>query len=362
MKRADGEGCFNYIEKKELWRYLVSFPEGRKTFYGKTRKECLQKSEAYKNNRTINGITVNIKTPFDVYYEHYLKKFTMTGTETTVRMYSDLKPTMQKASYKLFDIPLGKITTEEIALYFESLQGVVAYSTAKRIRSVLNQVFALAIKENLFTVNPCAGLCLKESCFKKTRTRSFLSSEEIKLFTQYIEHQKQEPLNLMLVFIIHTGLRVGELLGLRWSDVRGDYIYISNNRVRVGTDYINKSPKSKASIRKIPLSETAKNILHYFSSSEHKNEQFVFTQKNGKLPEREVLRYHLKKACAGSGVPEVSIHELRHSFGSLLLAKGVDIKVVSALMGHSSVSITYSIYIHLTEKQMIDAINVLDKL
>lgn len=362
MKRADGEGCFNYVKNKDLWRYIVSFPEGRKTFYGKTRKECLNKSDSYKKERETNGLAVNIKTPFSAYYEHYITSFKKSGASTTCRMYDDLKTTMQKPDFELFNMPLGKITNDDINLYFESLQGLIAYSTAKRIRSVLNQVFELAVKEKIFNKNPVHNIKLKESYFKETRDRNFLSADEIKLFINYIDSKEKEPLDIMLIFIIHTGLRVGELLGLKWSDIRNDYIYITNNRVRNGHSYICKKPKSKAGIRKIPLSDKAKEILNYFSSLENKNEEFVFVQKNGKLPEREVLRYHLNKACKESGVPTVSIHELRHSFGSLLLAKGVDIKVVSTLMGHSSISITYSIYIHLTDSQMESAIIPLNNL
>ena len=91
-----------------------------------------------------------------------------------------------------------------------------------------------------------------------------------------------------------------------------------------------------------------------------KSSEYVFVQSNGNLPEREIIRYHLQQVCKAGNLPMLTTHELRHTFGSLLLAKKIDIKVVSKLLGHSSVTTTYNIYIHLTNDQYEEAVNVLD--
>ena len=126
------------------------------------------------------------------------------------------------------------------------------------------------------------------------------------------------------------------------------------------------STKSKKSTRIIPLNDIALEILQYeLTLYEEYKSEYVFVTDNGdKIKSRQNINRTLRAMVIRSrcSVPDLTPHELRHSFGSALLRKGVDIKIVSNLLGHSQISITYNIYIHILEEQEIDAVNALNEI
>lgn len=371
-KRANGEGSWNFSSTKKLYTYRYTFPEGRKSFTGKTKAICLERFKAYQTYREENGIRLLTRTTVLEYYKHFLTKTRDTTGLATYDTYVSYITTLKGSEYDFVNKPVMCITTKMLMDFFLGYKKSIRYGTAKRIKQVLLEMFELAVTEKLMTINPVSKLTLKKNMFLEQKEHVFFDEEEMRIFTNTIMKGKsyEEVTNtrLMLLFIAHTGVRVGELMGLRWCDVRNDAIFINHNRIRIneyddkfntiGSDFVLKAPKTECSIRKIPLDRQARELIAYFRKV--KSSEYVFVQSNGNLPEREIIRYHLQQVCKAGNLPMLTTHELRHTFGSLLLAKKIDIKVVSKLLGHSSVTTTYNIYIHLTNDQYEEAVNVLD--
>lgn len=156
------------------------------------------------------------------------------------------------------------------------------------------------------------------------------------------------------LFLLNTGLRVGELIALqRFPDLD-----LKNKTITVnGTYYDGRiyPPKTKASIRTIPLNSKAYNII----LQQNITSNFLFTNSNGDIINYrsmlECYRYLLKRC----GISQCGMHKLRHTFATRLLNSGADIKTIQALLGHSSASITMNYYLHPDVKQLRSAVNLL---
>ena len=175
-------------------------------------------------------------------------------------------------------------------------------------------------------------------------------------------------------------MRIGECLGLRWNDIdfENNTIKIDNtiatvtNRDKTSTKktmVTDTSPKTKKSARTIPMSKTAKDALINFkelTTSSINPESYIVVTQNGKLSNARNIRRTLDSILKGCGLYKINnnqsygLHSLRHTFVSMLLAKGVDIKIISELVGHEKVSTTYDIYAHLIPEQKQQSVNLLD--
>ena len=174
---------------------------------------------------------------------------------------------------------------------------------------------------------------------------------------------------LIITLIIYTGLRVGELCALQWKDI--DW----NNRKMVisksvGVVYENKKRKlvvqnttKSGKIRYVPLNDKAIDILT-------KQREFIGGDKtdyivNGSsaIVDKTVVANTYPKICKAAGIENPNgIHSLRHTFASLALRKGVDIKVISDILGHASVNFTYNSYVHIIDEQKINAVDLLNNI
>ena len=148
--------------------------------------------------------------------------------------------------------------------------------------------------------------------------------------------------------MIETGLRSGEALALRWREVD-----IERHRCHVcatvvnphlpSKAYVQDTPKTDSSIRTVPLNVRATSILN--AMKRRANSEFVFGDQN-RLEYPTLIRT-VKKMCSTAGVPYRGAHVFRHTFATNCYYKGIDIKILSKLLGHSDVKITYNTYINL---------------
>lgn len=181
------------------------------------------------------------------------------------------------------------------------------------------------------------------------------------------------------MLLIYTGLRIGELLALKWRDLdmekRTLYIHAGINNVAqydetskiVGRHDIETTPKTSTSVRRVPLSKKAMYHLRRLAiiNKMHvsPNEYIVKTSTN-QMPNRSNITRTLKamQRVSGTSIQDGGLHTCRHTFASILLDKGVDIKIISNLLGHASVSTTYDIYAHIIPERRHTAVSVFDKI
>lgn len=182
--------------------------------------------------------------------------------------------------------------------------------------------------------------------------QTYTAGEQRELVHQLMMLDK--PQYGVIMLMLEAGLRVGEALGLRWEDVLWNKraLYIRRTLIRMSNQaetYVQDSPKSKTSVRKIPLSAKALVVLEKLFDQSLTKEGFIFAREDdSSLPySYSSVEFHIKSLCKDLGISYKGMHAFRHTFATNCYNKGCDVKILSKLLGHSDVSITYNIYIHL---------------
>lgn len=154
------------------------------------------------------------------------------------------------------------------------------------------------------------------------------------------------------LLMMETGLRVGECLALTWNDILWE-----RRAVRVGKTLIRitnrrrmevqDGAKSFTSNRTIPLSTDAYTLLEDLYEKAKDRNSYIFAAEDGQPMSYEAIRYQIQLACDEAGVPYKGQHVFRHTFATNCYNRGCDVKILSKLLGHADVAVTYNVYIHL---------------
>lgn len=231
-------------------------------------------------------------------------------------------------------------------------------STIYQTRIALFNMLDYAYQNDVIMKNPCNGM-VKSDIGKPTQKKEALTLEQQKRFVRGIVGNSYE---YQYKFLLQTGLRTGELVGLRWSDVDFDnrtltisrsmeYRY-STGEWRVG------EPKSKSGYRSIPLTEEAIDMLR---KQRQKNlevkvipmewSEYVFLCRKGTPVKNSTYDTMLFKLCDKIGIPKFSMHVLRHTFATRCIEGGMKPKTLQTILGHSNIGITMNLYVHTTEDE-----------
>jgi integrase len=182
-------------------------------------------------------------------------------------------------------------------------------------------------------------------------------------------------LDVLLLVALTTGMRRGELVALHWSDL--DYekgvLQVRRNVSRMpGVGLVEREPKTKAGRRKIVLSDVVLAVLKEHeviqqelrkkAGGEWEEHGLIFSNIYGRLFNPNHVWYLFKKLLKKAGLPNVRFHDLRHSVATILLVAKIDLKVVSELLGHSSIAVTADIYAHVLPEMQREVIHKMDSL
>ena len=280
---------------------------------------------------------------------------------------------------------IGNYTLEQLATPFIQSELInklkdnnYSYSTIHKVYVLLNECLQYAVDTDKLDKNPCRLVKQPpKKMFEKKEIR-WLSEDEIKLFKEqavckYKTGNDRYIYGLPISLIIYTGLRCGELAALKWSDIdfENKKIYVRKNIVTVydyedtekKTRKVNLQTSTKTSNgRIIPLIKNAEDILNSIKSKyqEINSDGFIINNSD-KMVHVDTLSDAYTNIAKTAGIENpLGIHTLRHTFASLLIKKGVDIKIVSEILGHKDVSFTYNVYVHILEEQKAQAMNLLD--
>ena len=367
-KRANGEGS---IRKRKDGRWEGRYTAGHdpatgkqifKSVLGKTQaevKEKLKKAlvEAGQIDFTKSG-KYTMGTWMDEWFENVAKIKVRPSSHQTYRGYIDnhIKPSIG-------NIPLEKLTTMDLQKLYRSLltkgrverieaenqpSGLSA-KTVRNINQVISSALDLAVAQKIIPSNPTDACELPKVEHREMQT---IPEEQLQAF---LAEAKATGVYEMYYIELATGLRRGELLGLKWQDIdwKNGIIKVRRQIARVDGQIVEAPLKTKNSYRTVTISPQAIEVLKQQRAKTH--DQYVFPSPNGGPISPDSVNNMLKRVLARAGIPKVRFHDLRHTFATIALQNGVDIKTVSGMLGHFSAGFTLDTYAHVTTSAQKEA-------
>ena len=256
--------------------------------------------------------------------------------------------------YPIADILTDVLTEDDVQDYVNTLTADgYSLSTIKKQFNLISGFIRFANTKGIFprpiynNVNlPAQSVVLKP----KRDVIAYDISEQERL--RRVLESAERPGYFAALLMMETGLRIGECLALTWRDISWTRRSISVNKtfVRLGNrskQFIQNEAKSYSSNRTVPISQRALGYLTDLRKRNPDGSGFIFHGEHGMPLSYEAMRFQISKACERAGVPYYGQHVFRHTFATNCYNRGCDVKLLSKLLGHSNVTITYNVYIHL---------------
>lgn len=388
-KRANGEGSISkYIVNgvNKGWRASISVGSDengkyiRKQFYGKTQKEVKEKLEEFKKQISLGALPSDDKLTLEQWYYTWLFDYRIKDLKPkSFEKYEGIYRNYIKGS-NIGKIKLKDLRATHLQKHYNELLDVYnkPISTVKSLNTRLKPCLAEAEKQGYIQKNYCKMVTLPKD--NTTKEIKVLSSDQQKLF---IEAIKGHNLEVLFLVALSTGLRLGEILGLKWSDIDFDTGTLTVNRTLQRVTKIDRNgnreskvieqlPKTKNSIRAIPI---PKNILiklkdHRLKQNKNRlklgdlysNNDYVFCDKLGYPIDDKRPARNLKSILTKLDIEPIKFHGLRHTYATRLFEANVPPKTVQVLMGHYDISITMDVYTVVMPEKKLEAIEKLNAL
>ena len=406
-KRANGEGSWGKknINGNEYYVFTKTYGGVRKPFYGKTKTEAKQKAEKYELKNKLASTKDIQKMSFYSYCHNWLFDWRKTERKKEIKRktfdYYDYIIEQHISGSKLGNMQIKYINScdrntieRHINEYLDLCCQKYAKSTIDGIYTLINQVFKFGLKHNDFNDNFMINISkvTEDSVQVKVKeTRSLEYDEVRKLWNEMLRvNTKDVHVNgkvgsyvygigaQALLFCCYTGLRWGEVSRLTWDRIDFDKYILSienqfvtiKNRNPETKDVqhyvtVDDTPKSKDSVRFIPLADEALELLEMVKKRYprlYKPNNLIFSSTGKPYSDSNANRL-LKCMCIRSGIEPVTSHELRHTFASILLNDDEqNLYAVSNMLGHSNPEVTYKKYIHIFEQKKAETIKIFNKL
>ena len=361
-KRANGEGS---IRKRKDGRWEGRYTAGHDPETGKAiYKNVLGRSQAEVKEKLKQAIgeaqaldinkagKYTVGDWMEVWFQDYAKIKVRPSSHQTYQGYihNHIRP-------NIGDIPLEKLTSLDLQKFYKKLlttgrvdrveakgqpKGLSA-KTVRNIHQILSSGLKLAQEQRLILTNPAEGCALPRVEHQEMKTLTTVQ------LASFFREARESGVFELYYLELATGLRRGELLGLKWEDIdleRGD-LRVRRQVSRINGEVVEASLKTKNAYRTLPLAEDTVSVLKE-QRRKVGNSPWVFPSPNGGPISPDSVLHMLHRVLKRAGLPKVRFHDLRHTFATLALQNGVDVKTVSGMLGHFSAGFTLDTYAHIT--------------
>ncbi|MDA9470513.1 tyrosine-type recombinase/integrase [Enterococcus sp. 5H] len=361
-----GENIYKRKDKRWEGRYVKGRKENNRIhygyIYGRSYKEVKEKMLQVKNSSEppkISASSVYLDT-LDQWSQYWFTILQQRVKQSTFVSYSNKYK--HHISPYLGQITLVELTKEDINHWVNKLGQVLTANSIRAVAQVLRTYLEDSVRAGVLPSNPYKNIQLPKTELKKVTALTKLEQE--RLYNHALNYEQ----GFAIILALETGLRIGELAGLKWEDidfsdqtihVRRTIQRIQNmeNTSEKRTIIIETSPKTHSSKRVIPLSKNMCKRLK--NRREAKNGIYVL---GGTTPcEPRTISYWFKKICQSASLPNIHFHALRHTFATRCLEEGVTIVTISALLGHHSTKMTLDTYLTAFLSEKREAIRLVNK-
>ena len=398
-RRSNGEGTISYNEKRD--EYIGYISSGSKA------EGTYKRIAFYSGKGGKRGDVVKKMTKWRLQHQNDYSDHNRVKLEDAIRVWAETvkKSSLKPSSYDRLEstidcqiIPrIGWYHLDELTdsiILTELINPIIdeglSVSTAKKAYNGMNDFLKYAVFKHMISFNPMAIMKapkaqehyeINVNTMEDTTSEvdKALSREETAALRAVLYQRWQiPPQNRRFVnggamdLILNTGLRMGEALALKWTDINFEKKTLSvtknlitvKNRDKTGPKQkliIQEKPKTEKSKRLLPLNKGALAALEDLKTAPGYNPGgFVIHTKTGAPIKPRSFEQSLELMCKAAGVRRVGVHALRHTYATRLFEKRVDIKVISELLGHSSTEITYKVYIHVIDSLKESAVEAID--
>ncbi len=372
-RRKQGEGMLR-LRKDGRWegRVVIAYDDKglpiTKNVTAKTKTECSEKLELLKEKYGKPIEKINSEMPFgewiDFWYRTYCKHTIRTTTQLEYenRIYKHIIP-------EIGAIPLNQLTQSDLQQFYakEKTNGrkirVNVYGTGlsdrviRAIHANCRSALEKAVQERLIRVNLAIGCKLPP---KKSQEMKVLTQNEV---IRFLNQAKEEGYYELFLLELGTGMRRGEILALKWGDLNfttGE-LRIERQVNVIHGETIISVPKTKSSIRTVVLPLALLKILSEYKRNVESEWIFPSPLDNSKTRNPSAVRKRMQIILERAGCKKVRFHDLRHTFSVMALENGMDIKSLSAMLGHVSSATTIDVYSHITNTMQQQAAVKIDR-
>ena len=346
-KIPDGSKFCNFCGRKQKEQKLYRRTDGlyeksmtingkRKRFRGKTEKEVFDKIANYSAEQEERGKGL----PFDEVAEEWFDSVEENLAYSTVASY---KPKKLRAVEYFGKKKITEISIRNINLYIKNFPTSWGMKTATGYLSVLKLIFLYAERNEYIIHNPCSLATIPKGL--KREHRRAVTSDEMKIINNNLHVEG----GLLAYFILYTGLRRGEVVALKWSDIdfKNKTINVTKSVAWHGNTPHIKSPKTETGKRKVILLDCLAEVLEPLKK--RKND-LVFPDENNELYKNSKLTRLWENYQKESGLIDVTPHMIRHGYSTMLFNAGLQAKDMQDLMGPAQISTTMDIYTDISKE------------
>ncbi|MGW6290250.1 site-specific integrase [Streptomyces sp. NPDC055107] len=350
-------------------RVYVPQPDGtrkRKTVYGSTWDECDTKRQELVLRDRQGVPTPTRSAKLSEWLPYWLEEFVRDDRKKTT--YAKYETHVRR--YLIPHIGAKRLETlggADVRRMLAAVTAQASAATAKESHRVLRSAITAACREELITRN-----VVKLVPAPRVESRE-LKPWNLEETTTFLEAARKDPLYAAFVLAVALGLRRGEVLGLRWSDIDLERrtLTVRNQIQRVQKELYADSTKNRRT-RAIPVPLMCVAPLRWQRLRQTKQRSdagqawhesdYVFTTKTGRTIEPRNLSRSFERITEDAGLRRIRLHDARHGCATLLFAAGVPARVVMEILGHSQIAVTMNIYTHVSDEHRREAMGHMDRL
>jgi integrase len=334
-KRLNSEGTFYFMESKKLWQYRIvlgyddSGKPIRKAFYGKSPAEAKAKAEKTREQLDNQKVTISPDIRLGDWMKQYLEIYKKGAVQSN--WYNQLVAFLDKIPPEMQRKKTGDIAPAELQKLINQLSQKYAQGYVHRIRILIKSAFTEAQENGIITKNPARKLTVPA---KPEKPRQAYTKDEVAAIVSHAENYKSERFAVGAVILLFTGIRRGELLGLKWTDIDGDTLHIRRGVFMDGSTPTAEEYRAKTahSIRDVPLPHIAKLMLDKIQPT---GDYIISGTKGNILDPHNFNRGYYRFIDSVPGIRRLSPHCCRHTYATITLTAGANLRNVQSLLGHT---------------------------